>query len=142
MKPVSATLEAACPPAVLFGWVDDLARYPRWLDLVQRAEPAGDETWTVVLAARMGPLRRSKQLTMVRTRCEPGRLVRFERREPDGKRHAAWTLQAAVMATRDGSELTMTMTYDGQWWGPVVERVLTEEIDRARPRLAALAAAG
>ncbi|MGE0729997.1 MAG: SRPBCC family protein [Acidimicrobiia bacterium] len=160
MKPVTASLRAPCEPGELFRWVDDLSHYPRWLDLVRRAEPlavgegAGEPTWTVVLAAQIGPLRRSKQLTMVRTVLEEGRRARFERREPDGRDHAAWVLQAEVRAlTPDEaaglsgvsagavparSELTMTMHYDGQWWAPLVERVLVEQIDRARPRLLAL----
>lgn len=141
MKPVSAILEAPCPPDVLFGWVDDLCRYPSWLELVQRAELLGDASWRVVLAAQLGPFRRSKQLTMVRTVHEPGRRARFERREPDGKQHAAWVLQADVSPSAEGCRLEMTMSYDGQWWGPLVERVLTEQIESARPRLMALVAA-
>jgi hypothetical protein len=140
MKPVHATMSAACSPAELFPWVDDLARYPAWLDLVQRAEPIEPQGWSVVLTARLGPLRRSKQLTMVRTAHEPTVRARFERREPDGRQHAAWILEAEVSATEDGSRLTMTMHYDGQWWGPLIERVLAEQIDAARPRLAALVA--
>jgi hypothetical protein len=140
MKPVHATMSAPCPPQELFGWVDDLARYPAWLDLVQRAEPVAPQGWSVVLTARLGPLRRSKQLTMVRTVHEPHHRVRFERREPDGRQHAAWVLDAEVTGTAGGSQLVMTMRYDGQWWGPLVERVLAEQIDSARPRLAALVA--
>ncbi len=141
MNPVHAALVAPCPPEALFSWVDDLARYPRWLDLVQRAEPLDDGAWQIVLAAQLSPLRRSKQLTMVRTVHEEPRLARFERREPDGKEHAAWVLEAAVSPHTDGSELVMTMRYDGQWWAPLVERVLREQIETARPRLVALVSA-
>ncbi len=35
-----ASLEAPCPPATLFTWVDDLGRYPAWLDIVPRAVAA------------------------------------------------------------------------------------------------------
>ena len=44
-----ADLEAPCPPAELFGWVDDLARYPAWLTIVTRAEPYATEppAWSV-----------------------------------------------------------------------------------------------
>lgn len=142
MKPVQVNLEAPCPVEQLFACVDDLARYPAWLELVQRAEPEGAEAWSVVLAARLGPLRRSKRLRMVRTVFEAGHYVRFERRELDGRAHAAWVLEAEVLPTTVGSELSMTMGYDGQWWGPLIERVLVEQIESARPRLVALAASG
>lgn len=138
MRPVRVTLEAPCPPAALFAVVGDLRTYPHWLDLVRSVEPHADGTWAVVLAARLGPLRRSKLLTMARTEFEPDRRVRFERREPDGRDHAAWVLEAGVVATASGSELTMTLHYDGQLFGPLVERVLSEQIASARPRLLAL----
>lgn len=142
MKPVQVNVVAPCPVEQLFACVDDLARYPAWLDLVQRAEPEGDGAWSVVLAARLGPLRRSKQLRMVRTVYEAGHYVRFERQELDGRAHAAWVLEAEVLPAGEGSELAMTMSYDGQWWGPLIERVLAEQIDAARPRLVALATSG
>ncbi len=150
MKPVQATLQAPCSVAELFGWVSDLGRYPAWLELVRRAEPrtapAGTAldriapAWSVVLAASVGPLRRSKKLTMIRTQLEADRYARFERSEPDGKLHAAWVLDAEVRATSGASELVMTMSYDGSWWGPLMERVLAEQIEAARPRLIALVA--
>jgi len=139
VKPVVVTLQAPCPPERLFALVEDLGRYPSWLDLVQRAEPDGPDRWRVVLAARLGPLRRSKQLTMVRVELDAGRRVRFERQEPDGRSHASWVLEAGVRPVASGSELTMTMRYDGQWMGPLVERVLAEQIEQARPRLVSLA---
>ena len=43
---VTAELDADCPPEVLFEWVEDLGRYPSWLDIVPRAEPGAG---TVVL---------------------------------------------------------------------------------------------
>lgn len=142
MNPVIAVLDAACPAEHLFSLVDDLARYPAWLDLVHKAEPLGPDRWTVVLAARLGPLRRSKQLTMTRTVHQPATRARFERQEPDGKHHAAWVLDAEVQPTDTGSRLTMRMHYDGQWFGPVIERVLNDQIESARAKLAALATAG
>jgi len=138
VKPVRVSFEAPCTPAALFAVVGDLRTYPDWLDLVRSVEAVADGTWAVLLAARLGPLRRSKLLTMARTEHVPDRLVRFERREPDGREHAAWVLEAAVGATPSGSELTMTLSYDGQLFGPLVERVLTEQIASARPRLLAL----
>ncbi len=142
MKPVQVTLQAPCTVDRLFACVEDLACYRSWLDLVQRADPIGEGVWSVVLSARLGPLRRSKQLRMVRCAYEAGHLVRFERHELDGRAHAGWVLEVEVLAADSGSELVMTMSYDGQWWGPLIERLLTEQIAAARPRLVALAMGG
>ncbi|MFN0029447.1 MAG: hypothetical protein ACKV2O_20015 [Acidimicrobiales bacterium] len=163
MRPVHANLVATCTPTDLFRWVEDLDWYPRWLDLVHQATPlppepggfsseAEDRRWAVVLSAAVGPLRRSKRLTMARTIHQPATAptaptaptdptarVRFERREPDGKAHAAWVLDAEVKPHPEGAELVMTLSYDGRWWGPLIEGLLAEQINRARPKLAALA---
>ena len=94
-------------PEVLFEVVADLATYPSWLQVVSAVEPVeahrdddGDRAWSVTLRARIGPLARSKRLRMCRTRHETtadgGGAVRFERRETDGRDHAAWTMEAVV----------------------------------------------
>ncbi|MGH9166100.1 MAG: SRPBCC family protein, partial [Acidimicrobiales bacterium] len=90
------------PPDVVFAEVVDLGTYPAWLTLVQRAdrlERREDEpgpAWSVDLGGRIGPIRRTKQVRMVRVEGRPPRLVRFERREHDGLAHSAWVLSAAV----------------------------------------------
>jgi hypothetical protein len=142
---VTAELEADCPPEALFAWVDDLGRYPDWLDIVPRAEADADAVdppaWKVDLRGRLGPLARSKRLRMVRARHEPPSFVVFEREERDGKAHATWVLRAEVAALDAGadggprSRLTMHLHYGGGLWGPVLERVLRDEIERSRPRL-------
>ena len=138
---VTATLEAPCSPGDLFPWVDDLGRYPDWLDIVPRATPADghadDEgpAWSVDLRGRLGPFARAKRLRMVRTvRAAPHR-ARFERVEHDGREHAAWVLDAEVTGTNDGSRLTMRLHYGGRLWMPALDRVLMDEIERSRPRL-------
>ena len=142
---VTADLEAPCPPTELFAWVEDLGRYPRWLDIVPRAEAVegrpGDPgpAWSVDLRGRVGPLARSKRLRMVRTVLEPAR-VRFERVEHDGRRHSPWVLSAEVDAVPGGSRLRMHMHYGGSLVGPLVERLLADEIANSRPRLLALVA--
>lgn len=99
---VTAELEAPCTPEELFVWVEDLGRYPSWLDIVVRAEPVephdGDSgpAWSVDLRGRLGPFARSKRLRMVRTRHEPPHEVAFERAELDGRQHSQWTLLASV----------------------------------------------
>lgn len=138
---IVATLDAPCPPEVLFGWVDDLGRYPDWLDIVPRAVPVdahADDVgpaWSVDLRGRLGPFARSKRLRMVRTAREADRHARFERVEHDGREHSAWVLDAVVAPADDGSRLTMTLHYGGRLWMPVLDRLLADEIERSRPRL-------
>jgi hypothetical protein len=143
---VTANLDAPCSRETLFEWVADLSRYPRWLDIVPRAVPAdngGDDgdapAWTIDLRGRLGPFARSKRLRMVRTRNDAPDAVAFERRERDGRSHSPWLLEATV-ADDDagGSRLTMHLHYGGGLWGPLVERLLSDEIERSRPRLLAL----
>ncbi len=140
---VTETLEVASPPEALFAWVETLDRYPDWLDIVTRAEPAdadeGDPgpAWVIDLKGRLGPLSRAKRLRMVRTAHEvPSRAV-FERRELDGRAHSPWVLDATVEASAAGARLTMRLHYGGGLWGPVLERMLRDEVEHSRPRLAA-----
>jgi hypothetical protein len=140
---ITASLDAPCAPDELFVWVEDLARYPDWLDIVPRAEsvathPDDDRpAWSVDLRGRLGPFARAKRLRMVRTASEAGRHARFERVEHDGREHSAWVLDAVIDETADGSRLTMGLHYGGRLWMPVLDRVLAEEIERSRPRLLA-----
>ena len=137
---VTADLEAPCPPEALFGIVEDLGRYPEWLEIVRRAEPTGDGAWAVDLRGRLGPLARVKRLRMVRTVHDPPTTVRFEREELDGRTHSPWVLDAAVAPVEaGGSRLTMHLHYGGGLFGPVLERLLGDEIERSKPRLLALA---
>jgi hypothetical protein len=143
---VTASLDAPCEPEALFAWVEDLGAYPRWLDIVPRAEPVAphaDDTgpaWSVDLRGRLGPFARSKRLRMVRTGHIPPRTVRFERVEHDGRAHSPWVLDAAVEAIDAGSRLTMHLHYGGRLWASPLDRLLTDEIQRSRPRLLALVA--
>lgn len=138
---VVASLEAPCAPAVLFPWVDDLGRYPAWLDIVPRAvivDPHPDDVgpaWSVDLRGRLGPFARAKRLRMVRTAHEIDRHARFERVEHDGREHSPWVLDAAVAPSQPGSTLTMRLHYGGRLWAPALDRLLTDEIERSRPRL-------
>ncbi len=140
---VTADLVAPCPPDELFAWVDDLGRYPRWLDIVpsaSAADPHPDDpgpAWSVDLRGRLGPFARTKRLRMARTVHEPGR-VQFERVELDGRQHSPWVLSAVVDEADGASRLSMHLHYGGRLGGPLVERLLADEISRSRPRLLAL----
>ncbi|MCB0987226.1 MAG: hypothetical protein KDB09_05575, partial [Acidimicrobiales bacterium] len=83
-----AEMEATRPPGAVFGWIEDLGFYPRWLEIVTRATPRVDPgeirpTWDVDLRGRLGPVARTKRLRMVRTVHDPGQRVVFERHELD-----------------------------------------------------------
>jgi Polyketide cyclase / dehydrase and lipid transport len=144
---VRADLEAPVPPEVVFAEVDDLARYPGWLDIVARAAPApprsGDPgpAWLVDLRGRFGPLARSKRLRMARSERRPPSTVRFERVEHDGRAHSPWILTAEVVARPGGSRLDMRLHYGGGLLGPLVERLLRDEIERSKARLLAVVTA-
>ena len=139
----TSELDAPCPPAELFAWVEDLARYPTWLGIVTRAErePGAEAAWSVDLRARFGRLARSKRLRMVRTAHEPVALAVFERAETDGRRHSRWALRAEVSPTPGGSRLAMHLHYGGAFWGPVLERLLADEVVASRSRLLELVSA-
>jgi hypothetical protein len=138
---VVADLDAPCAPARLFAEVESLDGYPGWLDIVPRAVPAAEHAddpgpaWSVDLRGRLGPFARSKRLRMVRVEHEPPSRVRFERMEHDGRSHSPWVLEAEVSPTADGSRLTMRLHYGGSLFGPVLQRLLSDEIRRSRPRL-------
>lgn len=148
-------LVAACTPEVLFSHVSDLTTYPAWLAIVERAVPHppgtgmdlgvradgdGSDAWLVDLRGRLGPMARSKRLRMVRTAFDPPRHVRFERIELDGRNHAPWVLEATVTADGDGARLQVHLHYGGTFGGALLGRMLADEVERARPRLAALVA--
>ena len=143
---VTFSAAAPCSPTELFAWVDDLGRYPRWMDLVHAATPVDgtDAEWETELRARVGPLTRSKRLRMRRTLHRVGGdgrpwMVRFERDERDQRRHAPWILQATVTGTGEQSALDMALHYGGSLWtGGLLERVLDDHVQRGRQRLISL----
>lgn len=146
---VSATLDAPVAAADLFAWVEDLGRYPEWLEIVPRAiavDPIdGDPgpAWSVDLRGRLGPLARSKRLRMARTVHESPRRVVFERYEHDGRQHSPWVLTAEIEEVASNGDaascrLHMHLHYGGRLAGRPVEMLLGQEIERSRVRLLAL----
>jgi len=141
---LEAALRTAAPAARVLAYVADLADYPQWMSLVHLATPvpaATVPTWDVELRAKVGPFARSKRLRMVRTTYDttnPTRVV-FERRELDGREHAAWRLEVTINTTALGAtELVMQLHYDGRFFVSVVEAILQQNIDAGRSKLAAL----
>lgn len=154
--------ETGASPYELFAIVSDLNTYPRWNEIVYRVEPIGDHgdsldslgvdgvegqptgpAWLVTLRARLGPLARSKRLRMTRTVLESptdngGRgLVRFDRRETDGRDHAPWTMEVTVEPA-SGPALSVAMCrlhYGGRMWNGVLEGSLDMVARRSVTRL-------
>lgn len=144
---IERTVMLTASPEEVFELVDDLDRYPQWMDLVHDVDevPITDghlRSWDVELRAQVGPLARSKRLRMSRTIHEPTGRVVFERSEVDGKRHSSWVLESGLTERESGEvELTMTLTYGGNLWtGAVLERVLDDHVERGARALAALLA--
>ena len=155
------SLVAPVTPAELFVHVGDLAAYPTWMPLIHDVTPVASTTadeppaWWVELRAKVGPFARSKRLRMERTDHVEDRLAVFERRESDDRQHSSWTLRAELVELAGGlaeptigdgpagasTRLTMTMTYGGSLWsGPVLERVLDDQVRRGSDALLALVA--
>ena len=148
----SESVELPASASAVFAYVARLDTYPAWLRLVHDVALVDDgpqPVWDVELRARVGPFARSKRLRMQRVDVETDRLAVFERREVDGRQHAMWALRAELAplagATAASAEaatmLTMYLAYDGGLWtGGVLEKVLDDEIRRARTRLVSLLA--
>ena len=140
------SLTADVAPHELFRHVDNIEDYPAWMPLIHEVERLDARStddapaWMVELRAQVGPFARSKRLRMERTRLEQDRLAVFERREDDGREHSEWVLRADLDPIADGrTVLTMTMSYDGSLWaGPILERVLDDQVRRGSERLLAL----
>lgn len=138
----------AGPAEAVFALIDDLDRYPSWMDLVHdvaRVDATATDpgpAWEVELQARVGPFARSKRLRMVRTVLDAPNEVVFERSEVDGRRHAPWTLRASLVdVDTETVEVTMTLLYGGNLWtGAVLQRVLDEHVERGASALVALRA--
>ncbi len=131
-------LTASVAPSQHFHPVDDLDDYPAWMPLVHDVERLEGEppAWSVELRAQVGPFARSKRLRMVRTEFDADRCVVFERVEQDGRDHSPWILRAELHRHGPATELTMHLTYGGSLWGgPILERVLDDQVRRGSERL-------
>jgi hypothetical protein len=141
----SVVLQASAD--AVFALVDDLDRYPQWMQLVHEVAAAGSTTegqraWEVELQAQVGPFARSKRLRMVRTVHEPTSTVVFERVEVDGRRHSPWVLRCTIVPdAADRVRLTMNLVYGGNLWtGAVLQRVLDDHVERGAVELSELLA--
>ena len=130
-------------PDRLFDVVSDLTTFPQWIDLVHRVEPIDDHqrgtSWLVTLRAQLGPFARSKRLRMARTVSRPPTdegpgLVRFERSEIDGRKHAAWTMEVGIEPVDGDPAASLArcrLHYDGSMWTRLLEGRLEATAERA-----------
>ena len=136
-----ASVEVPVSVEKLFDYVADLANYSSWLEFVHKVELVGestetDTTWLVEVRAKLGGLARSKRLRITRTLCEHPKVVVFERREQDSRRHSEWILRATVSQTATGAKLETNLHYSGNLFtGGMLERALSDQIATGREKL-------
>ena len=135
---VRASLETLVDRKNAYSVLRDLTQYPKWLDIVHAAvkEEGSDSAWTVELRGKVGPFARSKRLRMVRTTDDANSSVVFERSEIDGRNHSNWRLTVYVGGAGNKTEVSVEMFYGGSMFGGgILERMLTDQIERSRPKL-------
>ena len=142
-----AAAELPCPLEVARAELETLDGYPHWLGIVlavEGAPPAPDDVgpaWWVELGGRIGVVRKTKRVRMVRTVEGPDR-IRFERSELDGRAHNEWVLEAQLEPRgADRTDLEMAVHYGGDRRIPVLDAVLRAEVRKAGRRLVARVAA-
>lgn len=138
---LTVEMDLPVPVTAVEPFIGDLTAYPRWMGLVHAVSPADVHGGhRVELRGKLGPFARSKMLRMVRV--EDPDFIRFERCELDGRNHGRWDLRASLTPIEsDGEPLThlsITLRYEGRLWSAVVEKILSEEIERAKERLSTL----
>jgi hypothetical protein len=137
---VAARIHA--PAAAVASVLVDLSTYPAWLSIVESAQRTGAHedddgpAWDVGLVGRLGPLARRTRVRMVRCSDEGDGGARFERRELDGRSHAAWVLTATATTSRpDESDVRVALHYGGAPPVPGIDLLLRLEAARAGGRL-------
>ena len=124
----------------IFGVLKDLAAYESWLGFVDSVESLEAEgnlaCWQVTLRAQIGPFARLKQLRMVLVEDEAPRVIRFVRRETDGKEHSNWELLVLIDGREGGGcSVTMEVSYSGKFWSLPLQSVFHSHVDAAKDLL-------
>lgn len=138
---LSAAADLPCGIGRARAELETLDDYPRWLGIVRdatRADPSPDDrapAWWVELGGRLGLIRRTKTVRMVRS-VSNDTMIRFERRELDGRAHNDWILEVRLEPRgRDETGVAMAIHYGGDRRIPVVDAMLRAEVRRAGRRL-------
>ena len=128
------------PAGTVRPYVAELDSYRSWMPVIHDVERLDDTTWRVELRAKLGVFARSKRLTMVRTLDAPGEIV-FERREDDGRTHAAWVMKVWISDHGQECRVTIELVYDGNLWASgVLDKILAAQVEAGKRNLAALVA--
>ncbi|MDG2301845.1 MAG: hypothetical protein P8L22_08725 [Acidimicrobiales bacterium] len=127
-------------PQQIFGVLKDLEAYENWLgfvDSIETLEAEGDlPCWQVTLRAQIGPFARLKQLRMVLIEDEAPRIIRFVRRETDGKEHSDWELSVLIDGRAgSSSSVSMELSYSGKFWSLPLQSVFNSHVDAAKSLL-------
>lgn len=132
-------------PAAVLAEVSHLPGYPAWHGMVKAVEPDGDG-WLVDLEAKVGPIRQSTRVRLVRAAAEAGEgggRVRFVRAELDGKEHSCWELEGIVDPVTGEGPCMLTFRVASDKSSPLigmVEQILRSEVERSAQRLRQLVA--
>jgi hypothetical protein len=137
---VEADLPA--PVSVVHDRLADLSGYPAWAGIVRGAtrEPGPEPAWSVEVGARVGLIRLTKRVRMVRAVDETARLE-FERAELDGAEHSSWVLTVELREKAGPNPVTfakVAFSYAGIGWVPGLDAVLAIEARRSARRLRGL----
>lgn len=138
---VRASLEEAVDRKSAHLLLQDLAQYPKWLDIVHAVvkEENCSSIWNVELRGKVGPFARSKRLRMERTFDDSNSCVIFERREVDGRQHSEWKLTVFFDGDGPQTRVSLELFYGGSMFGGgILERMLVEQIEQSRSRLIGL----
>ena len=103
-----------------------------------------DDSWTVILLAKIGPLARSKKLRMIQTESstldDGSHSVKFERSEVGDKaEYATWKFSAEVFEVqgeRSTCEVDIYLEYGGSLWNDNLGFILDKYISRSIDSLA------
>lgn len=123
-------IELITEAGIVFDVVSDLQTYPFWLDIVDKVTPDGEDAWIVTLTAKIGPIKRSKKLRMIKS--TDGMATTFIRQETHGRDFSIWKMHSTVTpVSTNSSELTIELLYDGPYWSNVLDALL----DARKPKI-------
>tara|TARA_B100001250_G_scaffold288652_1_gene250401 strand:+ start:50 stop:499 length:450 start_codon:yes stop_codon:yes gene_type:complete len=127
-------------PQQIFRVFKDLRVYEILLGFVDSVETLETEgslpCWQVTLRAQIGPFARLKQLRMVLVEDEAPRVIRFVRRETDGKDHSDWEILVLVDGREGGGcSVSMEVSYSGKFWSLPLQSVFNSHVNAAKDLL-------
>lgn len=121
----------------IFDVLKNLEAYESWLGFVDSVKALEAEVhmpcWQVTLRAQIGPFARLKKLRMVRVEEEAPRVIRFVRRETDGKEHSDWELLVLIEEQESvRCSVNMEVSYSGRFWSLPLQSVFISHVDTAK----------